>query len=64
VVERIARDHSVEAVRIGATIKERLRIDHNGVTMVDLGIEGLREAREDALESRLSEEIYMAADER
>jgi phosphoribosylformylglycinamidine synthase len=54
VVERIARDHGVEAVRIGVTIKERLRIDHNDVTMVDLAIERLREAREDALEEQLT----------
>ena len=53
VVERIARDHGIEAVRIGVTIKERLRIDHNAVTVVDLAIERLREARENALEGQL-----------
>jgi phosphoribosylformylglycinamidine synthase II len=58
-VERIARDHSVEAVRIGVTIKERLRIDHNEVTMVDLAIERLREAREDALEELLTTKSHV-----
>jgi phosphoribosylformylglycinamidine synthase subunit PurL len=53
VVERVARDHGVEAVRIGVTMKERLRIDHNLVTVVDLAIERIREAREDALGNRL-----------
>jgi phosphoribosylformylglycinamidine synthase len=58
VVERIARDHGVEAVRIGVTMKETLRIDHNHVTLVDCGIGRLRAAREDALENQLSQELH------
>ena len=53
-VEKIAREHDVEAVRIGVTMKEKLRIDHNAVTVVDLTIDRLREARENALEGFLS----------
>jgi len=53
VVERIAREHGVEAVRIGVTIKEELRIDHNGVTVVDSNVGSLREARENSLEEEL-----------
>jgi len=52
-VERIAREHGVEAVRIGVTMKEKLRIDLNGVTVVDLALGQIREARENALEDCL-----------
>jgi phosphoribosylformylglycinamidine synthase II len=58
-VERIARDHNVEAVRIGVTMKEKLRIDHNSVTVVDLATDRLREARENALENLLQSEIHV-----
>jgi phosphoribosylformylglycinamidine synthase len=50
VVERIALEHNVEVVRIGVTIKEKLRIDHNSVTVVDLAVGDLREAQGGALE--------------
>jgi phosphoribosylformylglycinamidine synthase len=53
IVERIARDHGVGAVRIGVTMKEELRIDLNGVTVVDCAVGRLREARENALEGQL-----------
>jgi phosphoribosylformylglycinamidine synthase len=53
VIEKIARDHGVEAVRIGVTIKETLRIDLNDVTVVDCAIARLREAHEGALEEQL-----------
>jgi phosphoribosylformylglycinamidine synthase subunit PurL len=52
-VERIAREHGVEAVRIGVTMKGELRIDLNGVTVIDCAIGRLREARENALEEEL-----------
>jgi phosphoribosylformylglycinamidine synthase II len=58
-IEKMARDHGVEAVRIGVTIKERLRIDHNEVTLVDLAIEQLRKAREDALEDQLTTKSHV-----
>jgi phosphoribosylformylglycinamidine synthase II len=54
VVEKIAREHGVEAVRIGVTMKEALRIDLNGVTVVDCDTAQLREARENALEGQLA----------
>jgi phosphoribosylformylglycinamidine synthase len=53
IVERIARDHNIEALRIGVTIKEGLRIDLNNVTVIDCAIGKLREARENALEGYL-----------
>jgi phosphoribosylformylglycinamidine synthase subunit PurL len=53
VVEKIARDHDVEAIWIGVTMKEKLRIDHKGVTVVDCAVGRLREARENALEGQL-----------
>jgi phosphoribosylformylglycinamidine synthase II len=56
-VEKIAREHGVEAVRIGVTMKEELRIDHNGVTVIDCAVDKLRAAREDALENQLSLEV-------
>ncbi len=37
-VEKIARDHNVEAVRIGVTIKGALQISHGGMTMFDWAI--------------------------
>jgi phosphoribosylformylglycinamidine synthase II len=52
-VERIAREHNVEALRIGVTMKEELRIDLNGVTVIDCTTAKLREARENALEQQL-----------
>jgi len=56
-VERIATDHQVEAVRIGVTMKEKLRIDHNSVTLVDLAVSRLHEARENALENQLKTHV-------
>ncbi len=53
-VEKIAREHNVEALRIGVTMKEELRIDLNGVTVVDVAIDKLRDARENALEQQLA----------
>ncbi len=53
-VERIAVEHGVETVRIGVTMKEKLRIDFNGVTVVDCATAKLCEARENALEGQLT----------
>jgi phosphoribosylformylglycinamidine synthase subunit PurL len=53
-VEKIALEHDVDAIRIGVTMKERLRINHNDVTVVDCAIGRLREARENSLEQQLS----------
>jgi len=54
IIERIAQNHGVEAVRIGVTMKKELRIDLNGVTVVDCAVSRLREARENALEGQLT----------
>jgi phosphoribosylformylglycinamidine synthase len=56
-VERIAREHNIEALRIGATMKEGLQVDHNGVTVIDCAIGRLREAREEALERQLGPHV-------
>jgi phosphoribosylformylglycinamidine synthase len=53
-VERIARGHNVEAVRIGVTMKMGLRIDHNSVTLVDSPVDRLRSVWENALEEQLT----------
>ena len=53
-VERIARDHGVEATRIGVTMKERLRIDHNAVTCIDSPVDRLRAVFDNALENQLA----------
>jgi phosphoribosylformylglycinamidine synthase II len=53
-VERIAKQHGVEALRIGVTIRDRLRIDHNSVTCIDSPIEPLRSYWDMALEHQLA----------
>ncbi|HEV2198621.1 MAG TPA: phosphoribosylformylglycinamidine synthase subunit PurL [Bryobacteraceae bacterium] len=53
-VERIARENNVEALRIGVTMKERLRIDHNAVTCIDSPLDRLRGVFEHALEDQLA----------
>ena len=53
-VEGIARAHGVDALRIGATMKERLRIDNKSVTWIDCPLARLREVWEKALESYLA----------
>jgi phosphoribosylformylglycinamidine synthase subunit PurL len=53
-VKDIARRHGVECLRIGATIKERLRIDHHSATWVDSPVDRLREVSENALEELLA----------
>ena len=53
-VEEIARRHGVACPRIGATIKERLRIDHHSATSVDSPVDRLREVWENALEELLA----------
>jgi phosphoribosylformylglycinamidine synthase len=59
VVEKLAEENGVEAVRIGVTMKEKLRIDHNDVTLVDLAIGRLLKAREDALEDQLTTKSHV-----
>jgi phosphoribosylformylglycinamidine synthase II len=49
-VEQIAQKFNVETLRIGVTMKERLRICNGSMTWVDCAIGSLREAWETALE--------------
>lgn len=53
-VEQIARQNGIEALRIGVTIKERLRIDHNSVTCIDSRVEPLRSVWDQAMEHQLA----------
>jgi phosphoribosylformylglycinamidine synthase subunit PurL len=52
-VEKIARAHNVDAVGIGVTMKEKLRIDYGAATVVDCPIAKLQKAWENALPERL-----------
>ena len=54
VVERIAREYGVEAVRIGVTMKERLRIGDGSVTWIDSPVDRLRQVWENALAEQLA----------
>ncbi len=54
IVERIARENNVEALRIGVTMKSRLRIDHNAVTCIDSPVDRFRGVFEHALEGQLA----------
>jgi phosphoribosylformylglycinamidine synthase subunit PurL len=53
-LEEVARRHNVSCPRIGATMKERLRIDHHSATWVDSPVDELREVWENALEELLT----------
>jgi phosphoribosylformylglycinamidine synthase len=57
-VEKIARDNKIECLRLGVTMKERLRISNNSETSsemwVDCRVDRLREVWENALENVLS----------
>jgi phosphoribosylformylglycinamidine synthase II len=52
-VEKIARAHGIDALRIGVTMKERLRIDNKSMTWIDCPVKELRRIRGSALESHL-----------
>ncbi len=54
-IEKIARDHNVECLRLGATMKERLRIDGNSITWVDCSIPRIRESSENAFEEQITQ---------
>ncbi len=53
-IERIAKNHGVEALRIGVTMKERLQIGNGSVNWIDCPVTRLQEVRESALESHLA----------
>ncbi|HEY4361955.1 MAG TPA: phosphoribosylformylglycinamidine synthase subunit PurL [Bryobacteraceae bacterium] len=52
-VEAIAKKHNVACPRIGVTMKERLRIDHQSMTVVNSPVDRLREVSDNALEALL-----------
>jgi phosphoribosylformylglycinamidine synthase len=53
-VEKIAAAHGIECVRLGVTMKEKLRIDDTSKTLVDVPVKQLQEVWENALERMLS----------
>ncbi len=53
-IEQIARENKVDAVRIGVTMKERLRIGDGSVTWVDSPVDRLRQVWENALAKELA----------
>jgi len=55
-VVEIARKNSVEAPRIGVTMKERLRIDGNSETLLDCDLTELRQPWETSLERLLHQQ--------
>jgi phosphoribosylformylglycinamidine synthase len=52
-VERIAAQHRVEALRIGVTMKARLRIHNKSMTWIDCPVDRLQQVRESTLEDHL-----------
>jgi phosphoribosylformylglycinamidine synthase len=52
-VEKIAEKYGIECVRLGVTMKERLRIDDGSKTLLDLPVKQLRDVWEQALEGLL-----------
>jgi phosphoribosylformylglycinamidine synthase subunit PurL len=54
VVEQIAQQHNIEVVRIGVTMKERLRIGDGSVTSVDSPVDRLKQVWENALAEQLA----------
>ncbi|HEY6357991.1 MAG TPA: phosphoribosylformylglycinamidine synthase subunit PurL [Vicinamibacterales bacterium] len=60
-IERIARAHNVEALRIGVTMKEGLRIGNDSITWIDCGVQQLSEVWERALEACLTNFTTSAA---
>jgi phosphoribosylformylglycinamidine synthase len=53
-IEKICASKSVDAVRLGVTIKEQLRIDDVSKTLIDVPVKQLREVWDNALEGMLN----------
>jgi phosphoribosylformylglycinamidine synthase len=53
-VEKIAQKHNVGCLRIGVTMRERLRISSSGDTWIDCRVDRLREVWESALQNLLA----------
>jgi len=56
-VERMAREHKVEALRLGVTMKESLRIENDSMTWIDCPVQKIREVWEHALENQLAARV-------
>jgi phosphoribosylformylglycinamidine synthase len=54
VVEQIARQHNVEVLRIGVTMKTRLRVGDGSVTWLDSPVDRLKQVWENALAEQLA----------
>src|SRR5262249_19511917 len=52
-IEKIARENNIDCVRLGVTMKERLRIDHTSATWIDCPVERLTEVWENAFKHLL-----------
>ncbi len=52
-VEKIAKAHNIECVRLGVTMKEQLRIDDSSKKLIDVPVKQLREVWELGLEGLL-----------
>ena len=52
-IERIARAHGVEALRVGVTMKVWLRIGNDSMTWIDCPVEQIRNVWENALEDQV-----------
>src|SRR5262249_51638556 len=56
-VEKIARDHGVEALPIGVTMKEWLRISNDSMTWIDCSIQQIRDVWSGSLENQLAAHV-------
>ena len=56
-IERIARDHGVEALRIGVTMKEWLRISNDSMTWIDCTVQQIRDVWSNSLENQLAAHV-------
>ena len=54
VIEQIARQNNVEVIRIGVTMKERLRIGDGSVTWIDSPVDRLKQVWENAFAEQLA----------
>jgi len=55
-VEKIAVSHGVECIRIGVTMKERLRISNGAMNYVDCSVQQLQQTYRNAFESRFTKQ--------
>ncbi len=53
-VEKIALSHNVECVRIGVTMKERLRIGNSTMNWIDCSVQQLRQTHGSSFEDRIT----------